>query len=47
MFTLTRQEQLIIVSIIAALLLGAVVKHWRQNQPRLQQSASRSVAENQ
>lgn len=29
MFSLTRQEQLIMVAIVAALLAGAAVKHWR------------------
>ncbi len=43
MFSLTRQEQLIIVAILAALLVGAAVKHWRENRPRLQQASSTSV----
>ncbi len=35
MFALTRQEQLIIASIITALLVGAAVKHWRESRPPL------------
>jgi hypothetical protein len=31
MFALTRQEQLVIVSLIVALLVGAGVKQWREN----------------
>jgi len=40
MFSLTRQEQLILVVIIAALVLGAVVKHWRLNHSRAQETAT-------
>lgn len=29
MFSLTRQEQLVIVAMVAALLIGAGVKRWR------------------
>jgi hypothetical protein len=44
MFALTRQEQLIIVSVIVALLVGAAVKHWRENHPRLQEANSHPAA---
>ncbi len=40
MFSLTRQEQLIIVAIIAALLVGATVKHWRYNHAPAQETQS-------
>ena len=30
MFTLTRQEKILIVCLTASLLLGATVKHWRE-----------------
>ena len=34
MFSLTRQEQMIIVAIVAALLVGATVKQWRTQHAR-------------
>jgi hypothetical protein len=30
MFTLTRQEKIVIVCLMSSLLLGATVKHWRE-----------------
>jgi hypothetical protein len=44
MFSLTRQEQLIIVAIIAALLVGAAVKQWRLSQPRVQEASTDAPA---
>ncbi len=43
MFALTRQEQLIIVSIVAALVVGAAVKHWRESHPPLPQATSQPL----
>ncbi|HUJ71926.1 MAG TPA: hypothetical protein VLZ30_06755 [Verrucomicrobiae bacterium] len=33
MFKLTRQEQLIVVFVLSALLLGTVVREWRVRHP--------------
>jgi len=40
MFSLTRREQFILVAIIAALLVGAAVKHWRASHLSVQAAAS-------
>ena len=40
MFSLTRQEQMIVAAIIAALLVGAAVKHWRENRGHVEQATT-------
>lgn len=44
MFSLTRQEQLVIVAIIAALLVGAAVKRWRVQQVGTEDVAAAEIA---
>jgi len=41
MFTLTRPEKILIVCLMCSLLLGAVVKHWRE----LRRNAKPAIAQ--
>jgi len=43
MFTLTRQEKILIVCLMASLLLGGAAKHWRELRRETKPPAARQA----